>query len=351
MKICEHCKAQNNDESSFCVACGQTLLTVKSMDTTVAPSYTAPQPAAITGEKKGQSIASLIFGILSLLSVLIAPIAIIEGIIAIILGILGRKKGGKGLAIGGIVTGVLGLIGGIIWGALMLIGVMATKSVVDEIKTNYESDPELQSEVKDGLNLLNAEMCAIVAADDGNTDNCTPSAKKALAEACTQPSFVEEHSAACIAAGAASDNQSNLNDANFVVGKWDCGNDYGIKINDDGTYGGNDYENMTLSRRYEFDSNGGIYLYPISPEDPAATNVAENYMRGRYTIKSTQNKENGAVEYLLDVTISEYMADGELETGTVGKTSELSVMNNPQDADNIVIYDYNTNPKMCFRVK
>ena len=60
--------------------------------------------------KKGFNIASLILGIVSLLTSCLMPLSILCGILAVIFGIIGLFRGGKGLGIAGLITGILGMI-------------------------------------------------------------------------------------------------------------------------------------------------------------------------------------------------------------------------------------------------
>lgn len=60
-------------------------------------------------EKKGMSIASMVLGIVGLLL-----FALPCGILAIIFSILGKKKGGKGFAIAGLVLGIIDTVYGVI---------------------------------------------------------------------------------------------------------------------------------------------------------------------------------------------------------------------------------------------
>lgn len=64
-------------------------------------------------ESKGLAIASMVLGILSLL---ICYVGWILGIIGLILASvsLGNHKGGKGMAVAGLVTSILGILGGLI---------------------------------------------------------------------------------------------------------------------------------------------------------------------------------------------------------------------------------------------
>ena len=107
----------------------------------------------------GMAVASLILGILSLILCWIPGVnfvAIILAIVAIILGILGMKKakepmtGGRGMAIGGLITGILGLIISIL--ILAVLGAIfgAANEAVNEAVNNpdlIEGLEELASEL------------------------------------------------------------------------------------------------------------------------------------------------------------------------------------------------------------
>lgn len=78
------------------------------------------------------AIAALVVGILSLPAIFTVIFGVILGIAAIVLGVMGVKKArdlqgsGRGLAIGGIVTGTIGLVGSLLIvaaGALLLGGI------------------------------------------------------------------------------------------------------------------------------------------------------------------------------------------------------------------------------------
>ena len=60
-------------------------------------------------EKKGMSIASMVLGLVGLIVA-----AIPCGILAIIFSVLGRKKGGKGFAIAGLVLGIIDVVFGML---------------------------------------------------------------------------------------------------------------------------------------------------------------------------------------------------------------------------------------------
>lgn len=60
-------------------------------------------------ESKGLSIAAMVLGIVSVVFCCVAYISIPCAILAIIFGFVGKKKGGKGMAITGIVLGIVAI--------------------------------------------------------------------------------------------------------------------------------------------------------------------------------------------------------------------------------------------------
>jgi hypothetical protein len=81
-----------------------------------APGQELPAyPVAPQGtDRKGLAIASLVLGIVGVLSCCLSWVATIPGILAIIFGILGVKSSKKGMAIAGIICGALAIILGIL---------------------------------------------------------------------------------------------------------------------------------------------------------------------------------------------------------------------------------------------
>lgn len=65
--------------------------------------------STIEDASKGESIASLALGIVSILFVSRFIIAVACGVLAIIFGIKGKKRGGQGMATAGFITGIIGL--------------------------------------------------------------------------------------------------------------------------------------------------------------------------------------------------------------------------------------------------
>lgn len=112
-----------------------------------APETPATQatPAHTAGghPSNGLAIASLVTGILALLTGFIV-IGFALGIAAIILGAIGlRKPGGKGMSIAGIVTGALGLLTSILFGVFVLLGLLAGGAFFSQVSTElgqYENE-------------------------------------------------------------------------------------------------------------------------------------------------------------------------------------------------------------------
>lgn len=95
-------------------------------------------------QTNGLAIAALVVGILSIPIAFACGVGGLFGIAAVVLGFLGMKKAndelagsGKGMAIGGIVTGVLGLLASI---AIVLFWFVLADNAVDELDT-INSDP------------------------------------------------------------------------------------------------------------------------------------------------------------------------------------------------------------------
>ncbi|MBA7594356.1 hypothetical protein ES703_01297 [subsurface metagenome] len=113
--FCSQCGEKNPDDSKFCSKCGEALTAPKAPAAAPAP---APRAAAGT-RTSGFAIAALITGIVGLLS--FGPLAIL----AIIFGAIGISQTnkdpnlkGKGMAVAGLVLGIIACVGwviGIIW--------------------------------------------------------------------------------------------------------------------------------------------------------------------------------------------------------------------------------------------
>lgn len=75
--------------------------------------YGQPYGAPPSGSN-GLAITALVLGVLAVITFWLPPLALVLGIVAVVLGFLGMRKadevGGRGLAIGGLVTGAIGLL-------------------------------------------------------------------------------------------------------------------------------------------------------------------------------------------------------------------------------------------------
>ena len=83
-----------------------------------------PNMNGMPKEQTGLSIASMVCGILSLVGCWCCGLGVILAIAAIVLGVIGRKKGGKGFALAGIICGSIGIIINLIYLAWYVIIIM-----------------------------------------------------------------------------------------------------------------------------------------------------------------------------------------------------------------------------------
>lgn len=118
------------------------------------------QPAPKKG--KGLAIAALVLGVLALLTSITVVGGILFGLIAVVLGFVASGKakrgqaGGRGLAIGGIVTGVLGIV---IAGALIALGAaffssdtaQDLQSCVDDAGGDQQAIDDCEQQLEDNL--------------------------------------------------------------------------------------------------------------------------------------------------------------------------------------------------------
>lgn len=106
--------------------------------------YPAPQ------RNNGMAIASLIVGILSIPACFGYGLGLVMGIVAIVLGVLARKKvklgqaGQGGLALGGIITGIVGVVLGAIFLAMVVFAFGMFGSAISDCATI--SDPIQQQQ-------------------------------------------------------------------------------------------------------------------------------------------------------------------------------------------------------------
>ena len=112
------------------------------------------QPPGGQPRSNGLAIAALVCGIIALLLCWIPVVnflSIVLGIVALITGGLGLRnaaqRGGKGLAIGGLVTGGLALLASIV--VLVVVGTAVS---------DFMNDPEVQQQFEDDLREFQSEM-------------------------------------------------------------------------------------------------------------------------------------------------------------------------------------------------
>ena len=92
-------------------------------------------------DKKGFAIASMILGIISIVFFYELDISIPASIIAIVLGIMAIKSSNRGMAIAGLVTGIIGILLTIlIFVTIIFIGVTAGHTLKDMIRENTNDD-------------------------------------------------------------------------------------------------------------------------------------------------------------------------------------------------------------------
>ena len=124
----------------------------------VDPGRTEMRPA----KTSAAAVFSLVFGLAALfcaLTAILSPAAVLFGLIGLVLGIVGLKMAkrvgvtGKGVAIGGLVTAVLGLLlgGAVIGGLSALVNdeqrLDQLQNQIDELRTDVPSTDELRSEL------------------------------------------------------------------------------------------------------------------------------------------------------------------------------------------------------------
>jgi len=116
MAFCSKCGAQMNDGSAFCPSCGAAAQAQQQQQQYQQPQYQQPQyqqpqyQQPGTQPANGMAAASLVCGILSIFLV-----PLVFGILGLALGGAAKSKGNRGgMATGGIVCGIIGIVGWII---------------------------------------------------------------------------------------------------------------------------------------------------------------------------------------------------------------------------------------------
>ncbi len=126
-----------------------------------APGYGQPMGAP-PSKSNGMAIAALVLGIIALITVWLPPLAIVLALVAVVLGFLAMRNvpvsGGRGLALGGIITGGLALLASII---LLILTVLVFNAAEDEID-NWDEEwqqelEELNEQLEEDLQNLDTE--------------------------------------------------------------------------------------------------------------------------------------------------------------------------------------------------
>ena len=124
----------------------------------VDPSRAETRPA----KTSAAAVFALVFGLAALfcaLTAILSPAAVVFGIIGLVLGVVGLKMAqrvgvtGKGVALGGLVTAVLGLLlGGAVLGGLSALvnderRLDQLQNRIDDLRTQVPSTDELRQEL------------------------------------------------------------------------------------------------------------------------------------------------------------------------------------------------------------
>ena len=145
---------------------GDTSGTAVGADTTarMAGTHRTDAPGYETRPAKTSAAAvfSLVFGLAALfcaVTAILSPAAVLFGVLGLILGVVGLKMAkrvgvtGKGVAIGGLVTAVLGLLlgGAVIGGVSALVNderrLDQLQNRIDDLRTQLPSTDEVRSEL------------------------------------------------------------------------------------------------------------------------------------------------------------------------------------------------------------
>ena len=115
------------------------------------PGYGQQPYGAPPSKNNGLAITALVLGIVALLSVWVPPLAIVLALVAVVLGFLAMRKvpeaGGRGLALGGLITGGLALLTSIVLLVLTALVFNAAEDNIDDLDDVF--DEEFQQQLDD----------------------------------------------------------------------------------------------------------------------------------------------------------------------------------------------------------
>ena len=132
---CSKCGVQNSDGATHCANCGSVLMDVSQSPLTGGQPQT--QAAPVAPQTCGMAVASMIFGILSMLCItwpICGPLAIIFGVIALIK--IGDSKGrlkGTGMAVTGLIIPAVFIVVGPILMAILMPALSQTKRIAQRV--------------------------------------------------------------------------------------------------------------------------------------------------------------------------------------------------------------------------
>ena len=111
---CNHCGHENPENAAFCAECGSKLVRKEPQPPRpIPPRPTPPTPRPDESQSVGLAVASMVCGICSLVLACCVPyVPFVLALIGVILGgvSLSGHRGGKGMAIAGLVTSIISLI-------------------------------------------------------------------------------------------------------------------------------------------------------------------------------------------------------------------------------------------------
>lgn len=136
-EFCPYCNAVIESGNTFCMSCGADLSASAQNHTQYAPkqpsTHSSAQPAN-NGKICGKGVASLVLSLVSLLFVFTCASILVSsvcGILGIVFGALGMKQAraqnlsGRGLAIAGLVIGIIAISFACLYGFLVFLGAVA----------------------------------------------------------------------------------------------------------------------------------------------------------------------------------------------------------------------------------